>query len=70
MSDTYFFTEFMVKERQQQLDAEADRSRLLRTVRPNKANIFSQLPALISRFSEKLWAEFFQKDSLSTCRCR
>ena len=70
MSNSYFFTEFMVRERQRQLVAEADRLRILKTVRSNKANFFSHPSALISRFYERLWANFFQKDALSTCGCR
>ncbi len=70
MSDNYFFTEFMVKERQQQLIAEAGRLSISRNIRLNKTNFFSRLSALISGISEKLRASFFQKDALSTCGCR
>lgn len=70
MGNSYYFTEFMVRERQQQLMAEADRLRILSTVRSNKANTFSQLPALIIRFFERLRADLFQKDALSTCGCQ
>ena len=70
MNNSHYFTEFMVRERQRQLVAEADSLRLIKTGKSNGINNGKQISGSLSSFAENLVTYLHRKDEPSICECQ
>ena len=70
MYNSHYFTEFMVRERQRQLGAEADSLRMVKTGKSKETHNGKRLSNLLSSFAENLVTYLHRKDEPSICECQ
>ncbi len=69
MYTSYYFTELIVKERQRQLVAEADRLRQIKATKSKKRHGRKRRIDSITDYFRTLGANLFRKNEGLTCRC-
>jgi hypothetical protein len=70
MYNNHYYNEIMVKERQKQLLAEADRLRLIRAAKSTRTQNGNRIFGSISRFIKSFGTYFQKNHKPSTCGCR
>ena len=69
MNNSHYFTEFMVRERQRQLVAEADSLRLIKTGKSKGTKNRKRISGTISNFINIIGAHLHRKTDPSVCLC-
>ncbi len=69
MYNSHYYTEIMVKERERDLIAEADRLRLIKAAKSTRTKNRKRITGSISRFIKGLGTYLLRKHEPSICRC-
>ncbi len=69
MYNSHYYTKIMVKERERQLIAEADRLRLIKAAKSTRTKNRKRIAGPISRFIKGLENYLLRKHEPSICRC-
>lgn len=69
MHSDFYFIEQMVKEKERQLLAEADRLRQIKAINSTQTNVRKRKIGSITGYIKTLGAFLFRKQERLTCRC-